>query len=212
MRPLGSNERNLQGDLGTRKRKGERGDHFALLFSLPSHLSFRAPLRSLFGENRKAAYRSLDSGPALALLCLFACRRLLASGPAKSSSASAQHADTQPYRIRVQDVLEITVWKERELSGCVIVPPDGAITLPLMDDVRVVGPDSSRGRGVNYREAEALPKRAQGDRYRTGNRSEATTAATTGSGLIWPYWHSLHHRELGRLRVRQAGRRMESHD
>jgi hypothetical protein len=37
------------------------------------------------------------------------------------------------------DVLTITVWKERELSGSVVVRPDGAITLPLIDDVRVVG-------------------------------------------------------------------------
>src|ERR1700724_3343650 len=52
---------------------------------------------------------------------------------------SAQHTDIQPYRIRVQDVLTITVWKERELSGSVVVRPDGRITLPLVDDIKVVG-------------------------------------------------------------------------
>jgi polysaccharide export outer membrane protein len=52
---------------------------------------------------------------------------------------SAQHAYIQPYRIRVQDVLTITVWKERELSGSIVVRPDGKITLPLVNDVRVVG-------------------------------------------------------------------------
>ena len=53
--------------------------------------------------------------------------------------ASAQHADTEPYRIGIEDALVITVWKERELSGSVVVRPDGKITLPLIDDIRVVG-------------------------------------------------------------------------
>lgn len=53
--------------------------------------------------------------------------------------ASAQHADSEPYRIGIEDELTITVWKEPELSGSVVVRPDGKITLPLLDDVRVVG-------------------------------------------------------------------------
>jgi hypothetical protein len=53
--------------------------------------------------------------------------------------ASAQHADAEHYRIGIQDELTITVWKEPELSGSVVVRPDGKITLPLVDDVRVVG-------------------------------------------------------------------------
>jgi polysaccharide export outer membrane protein len=53
--------------------------------------------------------------------------------------ASAQHADIQPYRIRVQDELTITVSKEPELSGSVIVRPEGTITSPLLGEVRVVG-------------------------------------------------------------------------
>ena len=43
------------------------------------------------------------------------------------------------YIIGEQDVLAITVWKERELSGTVVVRPDGKITLPLVDDISVVG-------------------------------------------------------------------------
>jgi polysaccharide biosynthesis/export protein len=56
-----------------------------------------------------------------------------------ATQASPQHADTKPYRIGIEDVLVITVWKERELSGSVVVRPDGKITLPLIDDIRVVG-------------------------------------------------------------------------
>jgi hypothetical protein len=54
-------------------------------------------------------------------------------------NASAQHADTEPYRIGIQDVLAITVLKESDLSRSVVVRPEGTISLPLVGDVRVVG-------------------------------------------------------------------------
>jgi polysaccharide biosynthesis/export protein len=43
------------------------------------------------------------------------------------------------YRIGVEDELQISVWHEPELSGGVAVRPDGMITLPLLNDIRVVG-------------------------------------------------------------------------
>lgn len=43
------------------------------------------------------------------------------------------------YRIGEQDVLNITVWREPELSGAVMVRPDGKITLPLVNDVHAAG-------------------------------------------------------------------------
>jgi hypothetical protein len=74
---------------------------------------------------------------------IFAVAATWAQNPDTSAvthdEASAQHADAQPYRIRIQDVLTITVWKEPELSGSVTVRPDGKITLPLVDEIRVVG-------------------------------------------------------------------------
>lgn len=43
------------------------------------------------------------------------------------------------YVIGEEDVLTIVVWKERELSGQVVVRPDGKITLPLVNEIKVVG-------------------------------------------------------------------------
>lgn len=43
------------------------------------------------------------------------------------------------YRIGEQDVLTITVWREPELSGTVMVRPDGMVTLPLLNDVHASG-------------------------------------------------------------------------
>jgi polysaccharide export outer membrane protein len=43
------------------------------------------------------------------------------------------------YKIGPGDSLEIGLWKEPELSGAVTVRPDGFVTLPLVNEVQVVG-------------------------------------------------------------------------
>jgi polysaccharide export outer membrane protein len=63
----------------------------------------------------------------------------------KAGASEAPNADVNPktvgdaYRIGVDDELQISVWKEPELSAPVVVRPDGMITLPLVDDLNVVG-------------------------------------------------------------------------
>jgi polysaccharide export outer membrane protein len=47
--------------------------------------------------------------------------------------------DPDSYRIGLADQLMISVWKEPELSMTVVVRPDGVITLPLINDLPVVG-------------------------------------------------------------------------
>ena len=60
---------------------------------------------------------------------------------AKPSAASEQKPAgvTPAYRIGEQDLLTITVWREPELSGTVMVLPDGKITMPLVNDVYARG-------------------------------------------------------------------------
>jgi polysaccharide export outer membrane protein len=43
------------------------------------------------------------------------------------------------YVIGPGDVLSVLVWKEKSLSGTVTVRPDGFITLPLINEIQVVG-------------------------------------------------------------------------
>ncbi len=43
------------------------------------------------------------------------------------------------YIIGVEDELQISVWRETELSTTVVVRPDGVITLPLINDVKAAG-------------------------------------------------------------------------
>jgi len=67
----------------------------------------------------------------------------LAGRPAASISSASARAGDPPdpndYIIGEQDYLTITVWREKELSGSVVVRPDGKITVPLVGETKVVG-------------------------------------------------------------------------
>lgn len=49
-------------------------------------------------------------------------------------AAVAAPVDPKAYRIGAEDVLGVRVWREPDLSGTVVVRPDGMITLPLVGD------------------------------------------------------------------------------
>jgi polysaccharide export outer membrane protein len=60
--------------------------------------------------------------------------------PAADSAVEHQAATTDPhYLIGAQDVLDVSVWKEPDLSRQVPVRPDGKISLPLLNDVQALG-------------------------------------------------------------------------
>ncbi|HEX9050624.1 MAG TPA: polysaccharide biosynthesis/export family protein [Anaeromyxobacter sp.] len=60
-----------------------------------------------------------------------------------ATSGGSQHPDPRPdpgeYRIGREDVLEVVVWHEPELSRVVPVRPDGKISLPLAGEVDAAG-------------------------------------------------------------------------
>jgi polysaccharide biosynthesis/export protein len=60
-----------------------------------------------------------------------------------ASSRGSQVADTRPepgeYRIGREDVLEVVVWHEPELTRVVPVRPDGKISLPLAGEMEAAG-------------------------------------------------------------------------
>lgn len=53
--------------------------------------------------------------------------------------AAAAPVDPKSYVIGAEDQLGIQVWREPEVSGAVIVRPDGRITLPLIGEVQAGG-------------------------------------------------------------------------
>jgi polysaccharide export outer membrane protein len=59
---------------------------------------------------------------------------------AAAPSPAAKPAATDPnYIIGAQDVLDVNVWKEDQITKTVPVRPDGKISLPLLNDVQAAG-------------------------------------------------------------------------
>ncbi len=63
------------------------------------------------------------------------------TGDSNSTRPASGSPDNVPaaYRIGVDDQIQISVWREHDLSLSVVVRPDGMITLPLLNDISVVG-------------------------------------------------------------------------
>jgi len=61
------------------------------------------------------------------------------TGTAATNSVVKPVAQDPNYVIGPQDVLDISVWKEAELTRTVPVRPDGKISMPLLNDVRAAG-------------------------------------------------------------------------
>lgn len=79
-------------------------------------------------------------------LCLpaGAQQRLTDTVGAKADTASASSSVRQvplpaEYMVGASDVLHVDVWQEPEISGNVVVRPDGNISLPLINEVKVSG-------------------------------------------------------------------------
>lgn len=85
-----------------------------------------------------------------------------AAGPAAAKPQAAGQGldmaapvDPKTYRIGVEDVLGIRVWREADLSGSVVVRPDGKITMPLAGEIQAAGLTPEE---LQQRIAEALSR------------------------------------------------------
>jgi len=65
--------------------------------------------------------------------------RNTAPSPAESKPAPVPATTDPAYVIGPEDVLDINVWKEPDVSRVVPVRPDGRISLPLINDVQAAG-------------------------------------------------------------------------
>jgi len=59
--------------------------------------------------------------------------------PTDDKTASLSTVKNSVYVIGPEDVLDITVWKEPDVSRVVPVRPDGRISLPLINDIQAGG-------------------------------------------------------------------------
>jgi polysaccharide export outer membrane protein len=117
-----------------------------------------SPSQCRFSNRKESAYhRHVQMGFLtlfLMSLCLFpsAAARAQSAKPATEAGSpqnSPAQSDGKPapepirvgdaYRIGIGDQLSISVWHEHDLSLQVVVRPDGEITMPLLNDIYVVG-------------------------------------------------------------------------
>ncbi len=71
-------------------------------------------------------------------LCAGAMALALFAAPAGAQQAAAQQATTfkdAPYTVNPGDTLTVSVWKEPDLSGPVLVRPDGTFSIPLAGQI-----------------------------------------------------------------------------
>jgi len=79
--------------------------------------------------------KGLCAGAALLWLLTAAA----AASPAPANKTIAQGESPDAYAIGVGDVIEISVWKNPDLTVTVPVRPDGRISVPLLGDVQAAG-------------------------------------------------------------------------
>lgn len=72
-------------------------------------------------------------------LAAAAALALLLAGPAVSQANRTEEDSPNAYAIGIGDILEISVWKNPDLSATVPVRPDGRISVPLLGDVQAAG-------------------------------------------------------------------------
>jgi polysaccharide export outer membrane protein len=81
----------------------------------------------------------------LLILCLFllpspACTpRPPSLVEAQAAAATAAPPEEETYLLGPEDLIEISVWKEPELTKQMVVRPDGKISYPLLGDVQAAG-------------------------------------------------------------------------
>ncbi len=63
---------------------------------------------------------------------------LLLSGCAHRTPARVDNSD-QPYRIGREDILDVAVWRDADLSRTLPVRPDGFISMPMVGEIRAEG-------------------------------------------------------------------------
>ena len=70
---------------------------------------------------------------------------IMAQGGAKPARTGTDGGAATPpvlpkgYVIGPEDLLSVVVWREKDLSGDVVVRPDGKISLPLLNDIQAAG-------------------------------------------------------------------------
>lgn len=94
-----------------------------------------------FSSNGKSniARVCLTRGVLLLLAAFAACNSATIAAPVQKAPAAARDSAGGDYEIGPEDLLEIAVWREKDLQREVLVRPDGWLTFPLVGNVQAAG-------------------------------------------------------------------------
>src|SRR3990172_7493178 len=109
---------------------------WSLLFRMPERKRIRFPrhLRRQRFRHRRNLKTSRKQFP-----CKRVPRRFLLVQAQSSSAGKVGSSASSQYRIGPEDVLNVSVWGDKEMTMEVIVRPDGKISLPLVQDIQAEG-------------------------------------------------------------------------
>ncbi|MEO8459699.1 MAG: XrtA/PEP-CTERM system exopolysaccharide export protein [Dokdonella sp.] len=100
----------------------------------------KTAMKSALRPSSNFALLRVIAGFALAVVAASAVTASAQNAPAGSATAATMQAGTKDsYRIGVDDILQVSVWHNADLSVTVPVRPDGRISMPLVGDVEVGG-------------------------------------------------------------------------
>ena len=95
---------------------------------------------------------------ALIALALAACGpKILPAGSIKGSMWDV-NPNSRELQLGVGDILEITVWSQKDLNTEATVRPDGTLTMPLVGDIKAVGITPSTLKDTIYKGLGAYVK------------------------------------------------------
>ena len=88
--------------------------------------------------SRRAIHVIRVIGEVLSLILLISIAGC-AAGPSSEAIDEASKPVSKEFLLGPDDVLGVNVWRNQDLSGTVVVRPDGKISLPLIGDVQASG-------------------------------------------------------------------------
>lgn len=149
---------------------------------------------------------------------------LLGSAPAEPAAAQSRARADADYVLGTEDVIEVFVWKEPDLSTTVTVRPDGRITLPLAGELEAAGktPEALQTevagelesfierpvvtvivKEINSRQISVLGEVRRPGRYRITQRTTILDAIALGGGFT----EFAHRNQVLVLRKTESGTR-----
>ena len=72
--------------------------------------------------------------------CMFGCASQMSSTvEAQAAAAEVTPIDQEKYLLGPEDVIEVSVWKEPDMTRQLVVQPDGKVFYPLLGEIRAAG-------------------------------------------------------------------------